>query len=108
MQNQTLNEFVLLSVPSEVLEEAGITANALIQYNVDDGKIIMEIVDSVVPLVCKGECQECPIKEQKKKEKQDEITLLEFLNNLSEEQQRAALIHLSVLWAQKVGGDLVV
>lgn len=106
MQNQTLNEFVLLSVPSEVLEEAGIMPNALIQYNVDDGKIIMEMVDDVVPLVCNGECRECPVKEQK--EKQSEITLLEFLNNLSEEQQRAALIHLSVLWAQKVGGDLVV
>lgn len=106
MQNQTLNEFVLLSVPSEVLEEAGIMPNALIQYSVDDGKIIMEIVDEVVPLICKEECNDCPINGQRATEKQDEITLLEFLNNLSEEQQRAALIHLSVLWAQKVGGDL--
>lgn len=95
-----------MSVPSEVLEEAGILPNALIQYSVDDGKIIMEMVDEVVPLVCNGECEECPAKGQKKIEKKEEITLLEFLNNLSEEQQRAALIHLSVLWAQKVGGDL--
>lgn len=106
MQNQTLNEFVLMSVPSEVLEEAGILPNALIQYSVDDGKIIMEMVDEVVPLVCKGECEACPVKGQKAIEKKEEITLLEFLNNLSEEQQRAALIHLSVSWAQKVGGDL--
>ena len=106
MQNQTLNEFVLLSVPSEIMEEAGITSNALIQYSVDDGKIIVEMVDEVAPLICVGECKKCPIKDQKTSEKQDEITLLEFLNNLSEKQQRAALIHLSVLWAQKVGGGL--
>lgn len=34
-----------------------------------------------------------------KKNKNDEVTLLEFLNNLSPEQQRAALVHLSVKWA---------
>ena len=105
MQNQTLNDFVLMSIPSNVLEEAGIQPNALIQYQAEDGKIIMEAVDEVVSLVCSGECDDCPVKGQKKIEKQNEMTLLEFLNNLSEEQQRAALIHLSVSWAQKVGGD---
>ena len=106
MQNQTLNDFVLMSIPSNVLEEAGIMPNALIQYRAEDGKIIMEVVDEVVSLVCGGECNDCPVKGQKAREKKEEITLLEFLNNLSEEQQRAALIHLSVSWAQKVGGDL--
>ena len=106
MQNQTLNDFVLMSIPSNVLEEAGIMPNALIQYQAEDGKIIMEAVDEVVSLVCSGECHDCPVKGQKAREKKEEITLLEFLNNLSEEQQRAALIHLSVLWAQKIGGDL--
>ena len=33
----------------------------------------------------------------------DEMTLFDFLNNLSPEQQRAALIHLSVKWAEKQG-----
>ena len=106
MQNQTLNDFVLMSVPSDVLEEAGIVPNALIQYYVDDGKIIMEMVDEVAPVICDGECNECPVKGQKVMEKKEEITLLEFLNKLSEEQQQAALIHLSVLCAQKIGGNL--
>lgn len=106
MQNQTLKDFVLMSIPSDVLEEAGIQPNALIQYHADEGKIIMEMVDEVVPFACSGECDECPVKGQKLLEKSEEITLLEFLNNLSGEQQRAALIHLSVIWAQKVGGDL--
>lgn len=95
-----------MSIPSDVLEEAGIQPNALIQYQVEDGKIIMEMVDEVLPIVCSGECNECPARGQRVMAKKEEITLLEFLNNLSEEQQRAALIHLSVSWAQKVGGDL--
>lgn len=106
MQNQALKDFVLMAIPNEVLEEAKILPNALIQYQVDEGKIIMEMVDEVVPFACSGECDECPVNGQKLLEKNEGITLLEFLNNLSEEQQRAALIHLSVIWAQKVGGDL--
>ena len=39
------------------------------------------------------------------KDKQDEITLYDFLNGLSPEQQRAALIHLSVNWAQNQAGE---
>lgn len=35
----------------------------------------------------------------------DEVTLLDFLNSLSDEEQRAALIHLSVRWAEKANGD---
>ena len=40
----------------------------------------------------------------------DEVTLFDFLNNLSPEQQRAALVHLSVRWAEqqntKLDGDI--
>ena len=34
----------------------------------------------------------------------NEVTLYDFLNGLSPEQQRAALIHLSVKWAESQGG----
>lgn len=106
MQNQTLNDFVLMSIPSKVLEEAKIMPNAVIQYYADNGKIVMEMVDEVVPTVCDGKCDECLVKGQNRMKKEKEITLQEFLNNLSEEQQRAALIHLSVLWAQKTESKL--
>ena len=33
----------------------------------------------------------------------DEMTLYDFLNGLSAEQQRAALVHLSVKWAEAEG-----
>lgn len=48
---------------------------------------------------CNGE------KGKDKKDKQDEITLYDFLNGLSPEQQRAALIHLSVKWAKNQAGE---
>lgn len=34
----------------------------------------------------------------------DTVTLEEFLDGLSEKEQRAALVHLSVRWAEKQGG----
>lgn len=40
----------------------------------------------------------------KKKESSEEITLYDFLNGLSPDQQRAALVHLSVKWAAAQGG----
>ena len=36
---------------------------------------------------------------------EDKITLYDFLNGLSPEQQRAALVHLSVKWAASQGGE---
>ena len=36
--------------------------------------------------------------------KQDGITLMQFLDSLSSDEQRAALIHLSVRWAEQQGG----
>lgn len=106
MQNQKLKDFVLISVPFEVWEEANISPNALMQYHAEDGKIIMEMVDEVLPIVCEENCEECPVKGMKMRQKTEEVTLMEFLNNLSVEQQRAALIHLSVMMAQNMQGDL--
>ena len=36
---------------------------------------------------------------------EDEVTLYDFLNSLSPTQQHAALVHLSVKWAQFHGGQ---
>ena len=43
-------------------------------------------------------CDNCS---QHHTEKDDEVTLYDFLNGLSAEQQRAALVHLSVMWAEQ-------
>lgn len=98
MQNQTANKFVLLAVPTEIIEVARIEPDMLLQFTVTEGRLVIEPVEEAETLICDGACDECPLREE-------ETTLMEFLNNLSEEQQSAALVHLSVLWAQKMAGD---
>lgn len=44
-------------------------------------------------------------KATKKKAQREEITLYDFLNGLSPDQQRAALVHLSVKWAEMQSGE---
>ena len=41
----------------------------------------------------------------KEAEKDNEMTLEDFLDSLSAEQQRVALVHLSVKWAEKKGSE---
>ena len=62
-----------------------------------DGRTV--VIKREIICDCNGE------KSKEKKDKQDEITLYDFLNGLSPEQQRAALIHLSVNWAQNQAGE---
>ena len=47
-------------------------------------------------------CDECTAKDRAK---EAEVSLLEFFISLPPEEQHAALIHLSVKWAEKKGGD---
>lgn len=55
---------------------------------------------------CQTSCVRAPKKQTKnKKENSEEITLYDFLNGLSPDQQRAALVHLSVKWAASQGGE---
>ena len=62
-----------------------------------DGRSV--IVKREIICDCNGE------KSKERKDRGDEITLYDFLNGLSPEQQRAALIHLSVKWAQNQAGE---
>lgn len=59
--------------------------------------------------ICDGCQTSCSVKPKKSKIRveaaEDKITLYDFLNGLSPEQQRAALVHLSVKWAASQGGE---
>jgi bifunctional DNA-binding transcriptional regulator/antitoxin component of YhaV-PrlF toxin-antitoxin module len=85
-------------------------------FNADDVLSFKESKDgnSVIirrEKICDG-CQSqtsCVTKPKKGKLRveaaEDKITLYDFLNGLSPEQQRAALVHLSVKWAASQGGE---
>lgn len=41
MQNKKVNEFTLISVPNEVLEEVGITENCVLQIYADGNRLVI-------------------------------------------------------------------
>lgn len=82
-----------ITVPYEIRCKVGFKQNDVLSFEESaDGRTV--VIKREIICDCNGE------KSKDKKDKQDEITLYDFLNGLSPEQQRAALIHLSVKWAQ--------
>lgn len=86
-----------ITVPYEIRCKVGFKQNDVLSFEERaDGRTV--VIKREIICDCNGE------KSKEKKDKQDEITLYDFLNGLSPEQQRAALIHLSVKWAQNQAG----
>ena len=87
-----------ITVPYEIRVKTGFKQNDVLSFEESaDGRTV--VIKRELICDCNGD------KAEKKREKQDEITLYDFLNGLSAEQQRAALIHLSVNWAQNQAGE---
>lgn len=86
-----------ITVPYEIRVKVGFKQNDILSFEeTEDGKAV---------IVKREKLCDCGGENGKGIVKQDEITLYDFLNNLSPEQQRAALIHLSVKWAQNNTGE---
>ena len=87
-----------ITVPYEIRCKVGFKQNDVLSFEESsDGRTV--VIKREIICGCNGE------KGKEKKDTQDEITLYDFLNSLSAEQQRAALIHLSVNWAQNQAGE---
>ena len=85
-----------ITVPYEIRCKVGFKQNDVLSFEESkDGRSVIVKRE----IICNGE------KSKESKDRSDEITLYDFLNSLSPEQQRAALIHLSVKWAQNQSGD---
>lgn len=63
MQDKKVEEFVLITVPKETLEDAGITASSVLQIYADGKKIVIERLTETGEIVCDGNCVDCPINE---------------------------------------------
>ncbi len=57
------DKYVLFSIPIEVLEEAGIGEESVIQMSAGSGKIIISAVTDTDGFVCDGDCENCPVSE---------------------------------------------
>lgn len=83
------------TIPYEIRKRVGFAYNDVLSFTEGpDGKSVIVKREKV--------CDNC--KTEKNKEASESITLFDFLNGLSEEQQCAALFHLTNKWNTKIGG----
>ena len=52
--------FLLLSVPLDLLEEAGISEDSILQMSAQRGRICISGMDDTGEVVCDGRCEICP------------------------------------------------
>ena len=84
-----------ITIPYEIRTAVGFSQNDVLSFTKSkDGRSVIVKREKI-----------CDCQEQRAKGGKDEITLYEFLNNLTPDEQRAALVHLSVKWAQAQGGE---
>lgn len=79
-----------ITIPFEIRQQIGFRCNDILSFTQqDDGSVLVRREK-----ICDN-CNELA------EEYEENFTLEDFLDGLSEEEQRDALIHLSLLWAEK-------
>ncbi len=65
MQNTKMStgEYVLFSIPVDMLEEAGISEESVVQMSAGNGKIIINTVKDTEDFICDSDCEHCPMSE---------------------------------------------
>ena len=96
--NKILGKRGRITIPYEIRLKMGFKYNDVVSFEEQDNNTVIIRRKKI----CDGCKKDAPNPVEKPT---DEITLLDFLDGLSAAEQRAALIHLSVKWAQLQGGD---
>ncbi len=88
-----------ITIPYEIRRRVGFSYNDVLSFTeAKDGRTVIVRREKICDN-CSGN-PKMPLKQQT-----DGITLLQFLDGLSADEQRAALIHLLVRWAEQQGGE---
>ena len=83
-----------ITIPYEIRRHTGFVCNDILSFTEsEDGRTVVIRREKI--------CDGC---RQAESESENQAELLNFLDGLTDEEQRAALIHLSVMWAGKQGG----
>lgn len=56
-------EYMLFSIPVDMLEEVGISEESIVQMSAGNGKIIINTAKDTEDFVCDGDCKHCPMSE---------------------------------------------
>ncbi len=83
-----------ITIPYEIRSRVGFLYNDVLSFTEQDDRTVVVRREKI--------CDDCRSNLKTPTEKVSEgITLLQFLDSLSKSEQRAALIHLSVKWAEQ-------
>lgn len=90
-----------ITIPYEFRQQVGFSCNDILSFTQQD--------DNTVIVRREKLCDSCGRPRSQAVKLQDSnMTLMELLDSLAPVQQRAALVHLSVRWAEQHGGPLSV
>ena len=87
---RVLGERGRITIPYEIRKRIGFRYNDVLSFTQQD--------DGSVVIMREKLCDNCQYLEE---DFEENYTLEDFLDSLSEKEQRDALIHLSLLWAEK-------
>lgn len=54
-------KYVLLSVPMEAMEEAGIRPGSVLEITAEENKVVIGALTDASAFVCDGDCENCPV-----------------------------------------------
>ena len=78
-----------ITIPFEIRQSVGFSYNDVLSFaEAPDGKTVIVKREKI--------CDDCVAEKQWRKEAKDTITLFDFLNSLSDEQQKEAFAHLKL------------
>ena len=87
-----------ITIPYEIRKRVGFSYKDVLSFAEQDDRTVIVRREKLC-----NDCRKAPGTSDKPEP--EGITLLDFLDSLSAKEQRAALIHLSVRWAEQQGGE---
>jgi bifunctional DNA-binding transcriptional regulator/antitoxin component of YhaV-PrlF toxin-antitoxin module len=88
-----------ITIPFEIRQRVGFSYNDVLSFTeAPDGRTVIVKREKI--------CDNCAAEKPQRKDAEDTITLFDFLNSLSDEQQKAAFAHLKLKWDHVQGSGL--
>lgn len=86
-----------ITIPFEIRQKVGFKYNDVLSFTQADNNTVVVKRETICD-------SNCPFYDEDPMDGEP-ISLADFLDGLTEEEQRTALVHLSANWAAKQGGD---
>ena len=86
-----------ITIPFEIRQKVGFKYNDVLSFTHADNNTVVVKRETICD-------SNCPFYDEDPMDSEP-ISLADFLDGLTEEEQRTALVHLSANWAAKQGGD---